>query len=100
MFFMLTQDAAEELNQHNDYMFFVTGVTGTTGTTFYTQHTIFNITKAFGHVVDEAQSESKTKQTTAASVHLQYCMGAISNQPSRWEDLEHFHMTHFLGGGG
>ena len=58
---MLTQDSAEELNQNDDDMSCVTGVTCTTGTTFR-------------HAVDEAPSESKTKQTAAASGHLQYFM--------------------------
>ena len=67
-------------------MYCVTGVTGTTGTTF-------------GHAVDEAKSDSKMKQTAAASGNLQYFMDEISHQPSKWEDLEHCHMTHdFLGG--
>ena len=72
----------------------VTGVTGTTGTTFYTQHKRFNLREKFGHAADESQSESKTKQTAAASEHQQDFMDAINHQPSEWEDLEHFHITH------
>ena len=64
----------------------VTEVTGTTGT-------------ASGHAVDEAKSESKTKRKYAASGHLKDFMDAISHQPSKWEDLEHFHMTHDFWGG-
>ena len=59
----------------------VTGVTCTTGTTF-------------GHAVGEAKSDSKTKRTYEASGHVQDFMDAINHQPSKWEDLEHCHMTH------
>ena len=76
----------------------VTGVTGTTGTTFYTQLKIFNFPEEFRNVVDKAQSESKTKRTGATSGHLQDFMYEISNQPSKWEYLEHFHMTHYFWG--
>ena len=71
----------------------VAGVTGTTGTTFYTPHTLFNIPEEFGHRVDKSQSESKTKSTSAALGNLQDFMDSISNQPSKWEDLEHCHMN-------
>ena len=64
----------------------VTGVAGTVGTSFW-------------HAVDEAKSESKTKCSAAASGHLQDYMDAISHEPTKWEDLEHCHMTHDLGGG-
>ena len=63
---MLTQDAAEELNQNDDYMSCATVLTDITGTKFYIQHTRFNPTKEFGHAVDEAQGESKTKLKSAA----------------------------------
>ena len=92
--FMLTQYSAKELNQNDDDMSCVNGVTGKTGTSFYTQHTGFNVTEEFGHTVDEAQSESKTKRTAAASAHLQDFMDAISHKPSKWEDMEHCNMTH------
>ena len=75
-------------------MYCVTEFTCTTGTTFYTQHIQFNVLEEFGHAVDKAQRESKTKRTAAASGHLKDFMDAISNQLSKWEDLEHFHMTH------
>ena len=68
---MLTPDSAEELNQNYDDMSCVTGVTGTTGTIFV-------------HSLDKAKSESKTKQTAAASGHLQELTDAISHQPSKW----------------
>ena len=97
-YFMLTQDSAEELNQNDDDMSCVTGVTCTTGTKFYTQHTQFNIPEEFGHAVDEAPGESKTKRTAAALVNLQYSMGAISHQPRKWEDIEHCHTTYNFGG--
>ena len=64
-------------------MSFVTVVTGTTGTTFYTQHTGLNLSSEFKHVIDEDQSESKMKQTSASSGHLQDFMEAISHQPSK-----------------
>ena len=41
--FMLTQDSAEELNQHDDDISFVNVFTGKTRTTFYTQHKGFSI---------------------------------------------------------
>ena len=49
---------------------------------------------SFRHAVDEAKSELKTKRSAAASGHLQDYMDAISHEPSKWEDFEHFHMTH------
>ena len=64
----------------------VTGVTDTVAT-------------SFGHVVYEAKSESKAKNSAAALVNLQDYMDAISHEPSKWEDLEHCHMTHDFWGG-
>ena len=95
---MLTQHSAETFNQNGDDISCVTEVTGTTGPTFYTQHTRFNIPAEFGHVVDEDQSEYKKKQTAASSWHLEDFMDAISHQPSKWEDLDHCHMTHDFWG--
>ena len=83
--FMLTSDSAEELNQNYDGMSCVTGVTGTIGTTF-------------GNAVEESKSEFNTKKTAAASGNLQDFMYAISHQPSKWEDVEHSHMTHDFQG--
>ena len=68
-------------------MYCVTGVTGKTGTTFYTQNTRINLPKEFRNAVDEAQSESKMKQTSATLRHLKYFMDTISNQLSKWEDM-------------
>ena len=66
----------------------VTGFTGTIGTAFYTQHyTRLNLPEEFGNAVDEDQSEFKTKQTAAASGHLQDFMYEISHQPIKWEDI-------------
>ena len=84
---MLTQDSAEELNKNDDDVSCVTVVTGTTGTIFYTQHTGLNLPEEFRNTVDEAQSESKMKRTSAASGHLKDFMDAISHQLSNWEDL-------------
>ena len=72
-----------EPNYYDKYC--VTGVAGTTGTEFYTQHTLFNLTKEFGHTVDKDRSESKTKRTAAASGYLKELMDTISHQPSRWK---------------
>ena len=84
---MLTPDSVEALNQHYDDMSSVTVSTGTTGI-------------IFGHALDEANSDSKTKQTAAASRHIKDFMGKLSHQLSKWEDLEHCHMTRdFFGGG-
>ena len=84
---ILKQYSAEELNQNDDDISCVTGFTGTTRNIFYTQHKRFNIPAEFGHAVDEAQSESKMKQTAVASGHLQDSMDAISYQPNKQEDL-------------
>ena len=55
----------------------------------------------YRHALDEAKSESNTKRSSAASVHLQEYMDAICHEPSKWEDMEHFRMTHdFWGEGG
>ena len=54
---------------------------------------------SFRHAVDESKSESNTKHSAAASVHLQDYMDKIGHEPSKWEDLEHHHMTHNFGGG-
>ena len=55
---------------------------------------------SFRHAVDEAKSESKKKRSSAASVHLQDYMDEICHEPSKWEDLEHCHITHVFGGAG
>ena len=99
--FILTQDGAEESNKKNDDMYSVTGFTGTFVTTFYTQHTQLNIPKELGYAVDKYQSESKLKLTYVALGNLQDFVEAISHKPSKWEYLEHCHMTpDFLGGFG
>ena len=49
-------------------------------------------------MVDEAQSDYKTKHRAAASVHIHDFMDTISHQPSKWEYLEHSHMTHIFWG--
>ena len=54
---------------------------------------------SFRHAVDEAKSELKTKSSAAASGHFQDYMYAISNEPSKWEDIEQCHMTHDVWGG-
>ena len=54
---------------------------------------------SFRHAVDEAKSELKTERSSTASGHLQDYMDAISHEPSKWEDLEHFHITHVVWGG-
>ena len=72
----------------------VTVVTGTTGTKFYTQYRRTNLPKEFGNIVEEYHSEYKKKRTVAASGNLQDYMNALKNQPSKWGDLEHSHMTH------
>ena len=54
---------------------------------------------SFRHAVDKAESELKTKRSSVASGHLQDYMDAISHEPSKWEDLEHCHMTHDFWGG-
>ena len=92
--FMLTRYSVEELNKNDDDMSFVTGVTGTNGNIF----TRFNILAEFGHAVDKSQSESKMKQTSAASGHLQDFMDPISHQPSQWGYLEYCHRTHGFWG--
>ena len=54
---------------------------------------------SFRHAVNEAEIESKTKRSSAASIHLQDYMDAISHELSNWKYLEYLHMTHdFLGG--
>ena len=83
---MLTPYCAEELNEEYDDMSCMTRDTGTERT-------------SFRHAVYEAKSESKTKRSSAASGHLQDYMDAICHEPSKWEDLEHCHMIHFLWGG-
>ena len=49
-------------------------------------------------MVDEAESESKIKQSVEASKHLQYFMEAIKHKPSKWEDLEKYQMSHKFWG--
>ena len=68
-YFILTEYAAQELNQNYDDMYCVTGVTGSTGTVFYTQDTKFNIPEEFGYAVDDAQSESEMKRAAASWPH-------------------------------
>ena len=84
--FMLTLDSAEELNEDYYDMSCMTRETGTAGT-------------SFRHAVDEVNSESKTKSSSAAQGHIQDYMDAICHEPSKWEDLEYFHMTHVFWGG-
>ena len=76
----------------------VTGVIVTTGNTFYTQHTRFNLPEEFGHAVDKYQSESKMKWTAAPLGNIQDFMVTISYQLSKWENIEHCHMTHYFWG--
>ena len=96
--FILTEYAAEELNQNYDDVSCVTGFTDTTGTTFYTQYRKMGLYKTSGHAVGEPRSKYKNIWTVAASVHLQY-MESIKNKPSKWEYLEYSHMNHKLWGG-
>ena len=84
--FMLTPDYAKKLNEEYDDMSCRTRYTGTERT-------------SFSHAVNEAKSESKTKHSSGASGHLQDYMDALCHEPSKWEDLEHFHMTHVFGWG-
>ena len=86
---MLTPDSEEELNKDYYDMSCMTRDTGIAGT-------------SFRHAVDEVKSESKKKRSSAASRHLQDYINAIFHEPSKWEDLEHCHMTHdfFWGGVG
>ena len=84
---MLTPDSAEELKEDYDDMSCMTRFTGTVG-------------NSFRHAVDEVRSESKTKRSAAALEHLQDYTNAISHEPSQGEDLEHFHTTHDVWGGG
>ena len=55
---------------------------------------------SYRHTVDESKSELHTKRSAVASGHLQDYMDKIGHEPSKWEDLEHCHMTHEFGGGG
>ena len=53
---------------------------------------------SFRHALDESKSESQTKRSDAASGHLQDYMDKIGHEPSKWEDIEHRHMTHEFWG--
>ena len=83
---MLTLDYDEELNEEYDDMSCMTRDTVTERT-------------SFRHKVDESKSQLHTKRSTAASGHLQDYMDKIGHVPSKWEDLEHHHMTHDFWGG-
>ena len=76
----------EELNEDYDDISCMTRDTGTEVT-------------SFRHAVDESKSELNIKRSATASWHLQDYMDAICHEPSNWEDLEHFHMTHVFWGG-
>ena len=82
--FMPTQYSAEELNQNDYDISFVTGFTGTTGNTFYTQHKGLNIPKEFGHMVDEFKSESKMMPydnlSHGASYYILYFWGRLEKK--------------------
>ena len=52
------------------------------------------------HAVDDSKSESNTKCSAAASGPLQDYMDKICHESSKWNDLEHRHMTHTVLGGG
>ena len=83
--FMLTPDSVEELNEDYDDISCMTRDTGTVRT-------------SFRYAVDESKSESNTKRSSAASGHIQDYMDAICHEPSRCEDLQHFHITHVFWG--
>ena len=74
--FMLIPDSTEEKDKYFDDMSCVTWVTGTVGT-------------SFGHAVDEAKIELKTKRSAAALRHLKGYIDAIIHEPSKWEDFGH-----------
>ena len=48
----------------------------------------------YRHAVDDSKSESNIKRSAAATRNLQDYMDIICHEPSKWEDLEHCHMTH------
>ena len=50
------------------------------------------------HAVDDSKSESNIKHSAAATRHLQDYMDRIGHESSKWEDLEHSHMTHEFWG--
>ena len=83
---MLTLDYDEELNKEYDYVSCMTRDTGTEWT-------------LYSHAVDDSKSESNIKRSAAATRNLQDYMDIICHEPSKWEDLEHCHMTHEFGGG-
>ena len=82
---MLTLDYDEELNEEYDDMSCMTRDTGT-------ERTLYR------HAVDDSKSESNIKRSAGATRHLQDYMDRICHEPSKWEDLEHCHMTHEFWG--
>ena len=82
---MLTLGYDEELNKDYDDVSCISRDTGT-GRTLYR------------HAVDDSKSESNIKHSTASTRHLQDYMDIICHEPSKWEDLKHFHMTHEFWG--
>ena len=83
---MLKLDYDEELNEEYDDVSCMTRDTGTGRT-------------SYRHAVDDSKSELNIKRSDAASVNLQDYMDKIGHEPSKWEDLEHSHMTHEFRGG-
>ena len=49
-------------------------------------------------MVDESKSESNIELSAAATGHIQDYMDRIGHEPSKWEDIEHRHMTHEFWG--
>ena len=82
---MLTLDYDEELNEEYDDVSCMTRDT-------VTERTLYR------HAVDDSKSESNIKRSAAATRHLQDYMDKIGHEPSKWEDLEHCHMTHEFWG--
>ena len=82
---MLTLDYDEELNEDYDNVSCMNRDTGTGRT-------------SYRHVLDESKSDSNIKLSAAANRHLQDYMDRIGHEPSKWEDLEHRHMTHEFWG--
>ena len=82
---MLTLGYDEELNEEYDDVSFMTRDMGT-------ERTLYR------HALDDLKSESNIKRSAAATRHLQDYLDRICHEPSKWEDLEHCHMTHYFGG--
>ena len=83
---MLTLEYDEELNKEYDDVSCMNKDTGTERT-------------SYRHAVDYLKSELHIKSSAEATGHLQDYMDKIVHEPSKWEDLEHRHMTHEFGGG-